>query len=64
MAARLTECLQNLNPRYRTALTLRFLQEKSRADCALLLGVKTATFDVLLLRAVRAFKAWNGEEPN
>lgn len=60
---RLKECLESLNPRYRTALTLRFLEEKSREDCARLMEVKVGTFDVLLLRAVRSLKKiWLGED--
>jgi RNA polymerase sigma-70 factor (ECF subfamily) len=49
--------LARLNPRYRRALELRFLEERERAECAALLEVKLGTFDVLLLRALRAFRA-------
>jgi RNA polymerase sigma factor (sigma-70 family) len=52
-----TEALSAINPRYSRALTLRFLEDRPRADCAALLDVKLGTFDVLLLRAVRAFRA-------
>ncbi len=53
------EVLQALNPRYRRALELRFLEEQPRERCAVLLEVKLGTFDVLLLRALRAFrKQW------
>jgi RNA polymerase sigma factor (sigma-70 family) len=45
-----------INPRYRRAIELRFLQERSREDCAATLAVKLGTFDVLLLRALRAFR--------
>lgn len=45
-----------LNPRYREAIELRFLQDLPREECAERLGVKLGTFDVLLLRALRAFK--------
>lgn len=62
--ARMRQCLKALNPRYQMALDLRFLQEKSREDCAKQLEVKVATFDVLLLRAVRSLrKVWLGEDP-
>lgn len=47
--------LEQLNPRYRRALQLRFLEDRSRAQCAELMEVKLATFDVLLLRALRSF---------
>lgn len=49
--------LDRLNPRYRRAIELRFLEERSREDCAGVLEVKLGTFDVLLLRALRAFRA-------
>ena len=62
LGEKMKACLGALNPRYRTALELRFLKEKSRQHCAEALEVKVATFDVLLLRAVRALrKAWEEE---
>ncbi len=52
--------LERINPRYRQAIALRFFEEKSREDCAKDLDVKLGTFDVLLLRALRAFrKEWD-----
>jgi RNA polymerase sigma factor (sigma-70 family) len=48
--------LSALNPRYRRALELRFLEERPRDQCAALMQVKLGTFDVLLLRALRAFR--------
>jgi RNA polymerase sigma-70 factor (ECF subfamily) len=48
--------LAQLNERYRAAITLRFLEDQPRFDCAERLGVKIGTFDVLLLRALRAFR--------
>jgi RNA polymerase sigma-70 factor (ECF subfamily) len=51
--------LGQLNERYAHALRLRFLEDHSREDCATALDVKLGTFDVLLLRALRAFrKRW------
>jgi RNA polymerase sigma-70 factor (ECF subfamily) len=51
--------LQQINTRYREAIALRFLEDQPREVCASRLGVKVATFDVLLLRALRAFrKRW------
>lgn len=51
--------LSQLNPRYRRAIELRFVEELPREQCAEALGVKLGTFDVLLLRALRAFrKEW------
>jgi RNA polymerase sigma-70 factor (ECF subfamily) len=45
-----------LNPRYRRTLELRFFEEQPRERCAELLEVTVGTFDVLLLRALRAFR--------
>lgn len=56
LRARVSEALARLNPRYRRAVELRFVEEKSREDCAAALEVKLGTFDVLLLRSLRAFK--------
>jgi RNA polymerase sigma factor (sigma-70 family) len=63
IAHRMSVCLESLNPRYKRALELRFFEDKPREDCAHLLEVKVATFDVILLRALRAFKkAWTEVE--
>jgi len=48
--------LSRLNPRYAKALRLRLLEDRSREECAEALGVKVATFDVLLHRASKAFR--------
>jgi len=51
--------LAKINPRYRRAIELRFLQDQDRETCARVLEVKIGTFDVLVLRALRAFrKEW------
>ena len=51
--------LAAISPRYRRAIELRFLEDRPREQCAALLEVKLGTFDVLLLRALRAFRqAW------
>ncbi len=56
---RIDAVLAEVNPRYAKALELRLLDGRPRMDCAERLGVKLGTFDVLLLRAVRAFrKRW------
>jgi RNA polymerase sigma factor (sigma-70 family) len=57
LRARVAAALAGLNPRYRRALELRFFEERERVDCAAALEVKLGTFDVLLLRALRAFRA-------
>ena len=56
LQAAVARVMDELNPRYRRALTLRFLEDRPRAECAALLEVKIATFDVVLLRALRAFR--------
>ena len=55
-AARIEQALQSLHPRYGQALRLRIVEERSREDCARELGVSVPTFDVVLLRALRAFR--------
>lgn len=53
---RVRQTLAALNPRYRRAIELRFFEERSREHCAEALEVKVPTFDVVLLRALRAFR--------
>jgi RNA polymerase sigma-70 factor, ECF subfamily len=45
-----------LPPRYRRAIELRFFEERPREACAAALEVKLGTFDVVLLRSLRAFR--------
>jgi RNA polymerase sigma factor (sigma-70 family) len=59
--ARIEDTMQQLADRYRTAIELRLVQELPREDCASRLGVSIGTFDVLLFRAVRAFRKHFGE---
>lgn len=54
--ARIDATLDQLADRYRAAIELRLVQELSREECARQLGVTIGTFDVLLFRAVRAFR--------
>jgi RNA polymerase sigma factor (sigma-70 family) len=54
--SRIDATLDQLADRYRTAIELRLIQELSRDECARQLGVTIGTFDVLLFRAVRAFR--------
>lgn len=56
LRAAIAKALDAINPRYQTAIRLRFLEEREREECAKLLDVKLGTFDVLLLRALRALK--------
>lgn len=48
--------LERINPRYARAISLRFFDERSREECAAAMEVKLGTFDVVLLRALRAFR--------
>jgi RNA polymerase sigma-70 factor, ECF subfamily len=56
LQAAVARVMDEINPRYRRALALRFIEDRPRVECAALLEVKVATFDVLLLRALRAFR--------
>ncbi len=58
---RIAATLGRLADRYRQAIELRLVQELPREDCAKQLGVTIGTFDVLLFRAVRAFRKQFGE---
>ena len=58
---RIDETMQQLQDRYRAAIELRLIQELPREDCARRLGVTIGTFDVLLFRAVRAFRKHFGD---
>jgi len=59
--ARIDGTLGALNDRYRTAIELRLVRELSREECARQLAVTVGTFDVLLFRAIRAFRKQFGE---
>jgi RNA polymerase sigma-70 factor (ECF subfamily) len=53
---RIDAAMGKIADRYRAAIELRLIQELSREECAKQLGVTVGTFDVLLFRAVRAFR--------
>ena len=61
---RVVELVSRLHPRYARALTLRVLEERPREECAAALEVSTATFDVVLHRAVAALKKELAREPS
>jgi RNA polymerase sigma-70 factor (ECF subfamily) len=64
LRARVGVVLETIAPRYRRAIELRFLQDRAREQCAELMEVKLGTFDVVLLRALRAFRqAWEAQLP-
>ena len=50
------DVLGRINPRYADAIRLRILEERSREEAALSLGVSVATFDVVLHRAMAALR--------
>jgi RNA polymerase sigma-70 factor (ECF subfamily) len=54
--ARIDEAMNQIADRYRIAIELRLVQELPREECAKRLGTTVGTFDVLLFRAVRAFR--------
>lgn len=53
---RIEKTLASINERYRLAITLRLIEELPRDECAERMDVTVATFDVVLFRAVRAFR--------
>ena len=53
---RVRDVLGRINPRYADAIRLRILEERSREEAALSLGVSVATFDVVLHRAMAALR--------
>jgi RNA polymerase sigma-70 factor (ECF subfamily) len=54
--AKVEEALSRIHPRYARAIRLRVLEERSREDVARELEVSTATFDVVLHRAMQALR--------
>jgi RNA polymerase sigma factor (sigma-70 family) len=61
----LERALEKINPRYASAIRLRIIEERPREEVAQTLGVSTATFDVVLHRAMTALrKAIAPQEPS
>jgi RNA polymerase sigma-70 factor, ECF subfamily len=60
--ARIDSTLEALSERYRTAIQLRLIEELPREECARRMKVTTGTFDVVLFRAVRAFRKHFGSK--
>jgi RNA polymerase sigma factor (sigma-70 family) len=52
----LEQGLGKINPRYASAIRLRVIEERPREEVAQTLGVSTATFDVVLHRAMSALR--------
>ena len=57
LQAAVDDVLGRLSPRYRQAIELRILDDLPRAECARALETTLGNFDVLVLRALRAFRA-------
>lgn len=58
---RVETAMAAIAPRYAEAIRLRLVEERSREACAEALGVTVNNFDVILFRAVRAFRKAHGE---
>jgi RNA polymerase sigma-70 factor (ECF subfamily) len=58
---RIGRALHALSDRYRLAIELRLIEELPRDECARRMDVTTGTFDVVLFRAVRAFRRHFGQ---
>jgi RNA polymerase sigma-70 factor, ECF subfamily len=59
LRAAVDEALERISARYRRAIELRMLEDLARAECARRMETTIGNFDVLLLRALRAFReAW------
>ena len=59
---RIGHAMQALSERYRLAIQLRLIDELPREECARRMNVTTGTFDVVLFRAVRAFRKHFGAD--
>ena len=59
---RIGHAMRALSERYRTAIQLRLVDELPREECARRMNVTTGTFDVVLFRAVRAFRKHFGAD--
>ena len=57
LRAAVDEVLGDVSPRYRRAIELRILEELPRPECAREMEITIGNFDVLLLRALRSFRA-------
>ena len=61
--AKVEEALARIHPRYARAIRLRVLEERSREEAARELEVTTATFDVVLHRAMQSMRKALGAPP-
>ncbi len=58
---RIDETLAQLSERYQQAIRLRLIDERPREDCAAEMEITVGNFDVVLFRAVRAFRKRFGD---
>jgi RNA polymerase sigma factor (sigma-70 family) len=58
---RIEATLALLPERYARAIRLRLMEERARPDCATEMGVELGNFDVILFRALAAFRKEYGE---
>ena len=58
---RIDAAMAALTERYALAVRLRLIEERPREQCALSMQVTVGNFDVILFRAVRAFRKAYGE---
>jgi RNA polymerase sigma-70 factor (ECF subfamily) len=58
---RIAQSMEALTARYREAIRLRLVEEKPREECAKAMNITVGNFDVLLFRAIRAFRKSFGE---
>jgi RNA polymerase sigma-70 factor (ECF subfamily) len=61
---RIQEAIGKLSDRYRQAIELRLIEERSREECAEIMNITINNFDVLLFRAVRSFRKRFGDRAN
>jgi len=61
---KLEAALAVLHPRYAKVIRLRIIEERSREDVAREVGVSTATFDVVLHRAMTALRKAVAQSPS
>jgi RNA polymerase sigma factor (sigma-70 family) len=60
-SVRIERAMAALSERYRQAIQLRLVEEHPREECARRMAVTVGNFDVLLFRAIRAFRKQFGE---
>lgn len=62
--AKIGVAMDALSARYREAIQLRLVDELPREECARRMSITLGNFDVVLFRAIRAFRKHFGDEPS